>query len=563
MKFRIPRSKNGVAVNPSQAPAADGWNPLTLALLTAVWIAVFSNWPLWNEVLALDETGWGFVAAFCAMVTALTGALLALFAWRWTLKPVLVLFLLAAAAGAHFMGTYGVVIDRTMMVNLMQTDVRETRDLLSPRLFASLVLLAGVPVAWLLRVRVVPARPARQLVRNLVGVAAGIAVLIGAFFAVSADFSAAMRNHQSLRFMINPLNAFYGIGMLLRERAAQPRGPLQPIGLDARLVARGTDVRPPLFVFVVGKTARADHFSLNGYARPTNPELAQLDLVSFTDVTSCGTSTAASLPCMFSHLGRAAYEARERDYEDLLDLLQRAGLAVLRIDNQSGCKGLCDRVPHAHAAQAPPGMAPPPAALCARGECFDEALLYGIDARIAALPAARRAHGVVLFLHPMGSHGPAYSTRSPDDRKVFLPECRTNVLKQCDPAGLVNAFDNSIRYADHVLARTIAWLQSTTARFDPTLLYVSDHGESLGESGLYLHGLPYAFAPRVQTHVPMLFWAAPQTLAHERISMDCLRARRAGPLKHDHLFHTVLPLVGVHASEYRAGLDAFAACRQS
>jgi lipid A ethanolaminephosphotransferase len=336
---------------------------------------------------------------------------------------------------------------------------------------------------------------------------------------------------------------------------ARPVGPPAEIGRDAA-VSRAPGTRPPLLMLVVGETARADHFALNGYARDTNPELSRLDVISFRDVTACGTSTAAALPCMFSHLGREGFAARTRDHENLLDLLQRAGLAVLWLDNQSGCKGLCERVANAMANRPAGGDAALLDGLCDGEECLDEALLRGLDRRLAELPAERRARGVVLVLHQMGSHGPAYAKRSPPGHKPFVPECTTTVLQQCAPADLVNAYDNSIAYTDHVLAQAIGWLGRQAERHDPALLYVSDHGESLGEGNVFLHGMPWTVAPRTQTHVPMLLW-----LGTRGSLADCLQAGRDAPLSHDHVFHTVRGLVGVHAAEYRPALDVLSACR--
>ncbi len=533
-------------------PTSCEWNPLTLALLIAVWIAAVANWPLWRALFALPENaslrGGLFVAGFAGLIAALTLALLALAAWRRAIKPAAALLLVPAAAGAHFMGTYGVVIDPSMMTNVLQTNVTETRDLLGWRLFASLLVIAALPIAWLWRVPVRRLGFGAQLGRNLGGMiaAAGVAALL--LFAIFADLSATMRNHKSLRYLINPHNSFYALGVLAHQANAKPAGPPLPIGEGATLADRPAGRKPPLFLLVVGETARGDHFSLNGYARPTNPQLAGLGVVSFRDVTSCGTNTAASLPCMFSHLGREAYVSRERDQENLLDLAQRLGLAVLWLENQSGCKGVCERVPVIDASQGAP------AALCSDGECLDEALLHGLDARLAALPAERRARGVLLVMHQMGSHGPAYWRRSPPDGKPFLPECETNVLQQCDRQALINAYDNSIAYTDRMLAGAISWLKQQSA-FEPLMLYISDHGESLGENGLYLHGLPYAVAPREQKHPAMVVWTPS---ADQR---QCLAAQRDAPLSHDHLFHTVAGTLGIHAAEYRPALDLLAPCR--
>ena len=547
-------------------PHLSGWNPLTLALLAGVWIAALPNWPLWRALAALPEMatprGVAFGIGFAAMIAALTTALLALAAWRWSIKPAITLVVVAAALGAHFMGSYGVVIDSTMMINVLQTDPREVRDLLSGRLALTVLVLAVLPLIAAWRARVRPLRLAAQLGRNLLGVGAALLVLVAMIYALFADLSATMREHTSMRYLINPLNSFYALGDLALQSQAKPSGPPQPIGLDARIAPRTPGSRPPLLMLVVGETARADHFSLNGYARPTNPELARLGMASFGEVSSCGTNTAASLPCMFSHLGKAGFEGRDHDSENLLDLVQRSGMAVLWLDNQAGCKGLCARVPNAHASTAPPGAAPLPATLCADDECLDEALLLGLDERLMALPAERRARGVLLVMHQMGSHGPAYFKRSPPDRKPFTPECQTNALQQCDRQALVNAYDNSIAYTDHMLAQSVAWLMRRAAEYEPALLYLSDHGESLGENNIYLHGLPYAVAPREQKHVPMVWWQPAPGATTTRPGSACLAGRTAVPLTHDHLFHTVLGVLGVQAAEYRQTLDAFAPCRR-
>ena len=559
----MPASKS-TASSERRAAREGGRNPVTLAVLASLWLASVCNWPLWRALLGLPEMhslrGSVFMLSLGLMIAALVTVVLAALAWRHSIKPAIAMLVLAAAFGAHFMGSYGVVIDPTMMVNVLNTDVHETRDLLNLRLLVGVAVLAGVPLLFLWRTRVADAPMAAQAVRNAVALVTALTLLVSLAVLSFADLSSTMRNHKSLRYMINPANSFYALGRLAVQAQARPVGPPVAIGTDARLLPQPAGARPPLLMLVIGETARADHFSANGYARPTNAETAPLGLVSFRDVTSCGTNTAASLPCMFSHLGRDGFLAREEEYENLLDLLQRAGLAVLWVDNQSSCKGLCLRVANAMARDAPPGTRHADG-LCDGDECLDEALLTGLDQRLAALPEAQRARGVVLVMHQMGSHGPAYYKRSPPQRKPFLPECSTNVLQQCSRDQLVNAFDNSIAYTDHVLARAVGWLNAQQASHAPALLYVSDHGESLGENNLYLHGMPWAVAPREQKHVPMLMWLPAQTEARLGVRTDCLRTRQNVPLTHDNLFHTVMGLVGVTSAEYRAPLDVLQPCR--
>ena len=538
-------------------------SPFGAALLAALWIAGIGNLALWRSMADLPEVanarGLAFGIGFGVAIAAIHVALFSLLAWRWTLKPVITLFLLAAAGGAYFMLSYGVVIDRSMMVNVLLTDGREARELLSLRMLGALLVLGVLPAVLLWRARIAWAPPLRQLRQNAIVFAASCAVLASAGGLFFQDLSATMRNHTQLRYLINPLNSFYALAIVGRQPVQRSGVAVLPLGEDAHLPALAAGAKPPLMVMVVGETARADHIGLNGYARDTTPRLgSEPGVASLRNVWSCGTNTAASVPCMFSNLGREAFENRPANTEGLADVLQRAGYAVLWLDNQAGgCKGVCDRVPKVdyRALQA---AAPE---LCQGDECFDEVMLRGLDERIARLPAERRARGVVVFMHQMGSHGPAYYLRSPARFKRFTPECTTNALQQCAREQVVNAYDNTIAYTDHFLASTIDWLKTREAQWAPALVYVSDHGESLGENNLYLHGLPYRFAPDVQKHVPWISWFSPQFERQSGVSTACLKAKADERLSHDDYFHSALGLLNVQTRVYEAARDIGASCR--
>ncbi len=550
--------------NPPGAPR--GWSPGMLALVLSGWLALAGNLPLWRATWALPElAGWRgllFSLGLAVWITTAVMALLSLLAWPRLLKPVAFLLLLAAAASSYFMLQYSVVIDATMLANVVNTDTREVRDLMSWSLVFSLVVLAGLPMAWLLRQKIAPRPFWSQAWRNLLTLLAALALLALVTLAAYQDLASLMRNHKQVRYLVNPLNAIYASGKLLADQLPRARRVLQPIGQDARLgPSYAGQQRTPLVVLVVGETARAANFSLGGYARQTTPQLEALrdagGLTYYSQVRSCGTNTQASVPCMFSHLGKREYEAGTQPFENLLDLLQRAGLAVLWLDNQSGCKGLCARVNQVITRTLDvPG-------LCSGGECLDEILLHGLDERIAALDSARRARGVVVVMHQMGSHGPAYYRRSPAAFKKFLPECSSNVLQDCPREHLLNAYDNTLLYTDHVLASTVRWLdgRSRGGKVDGAMVYVSDHGESLGENNLYLHGLPYALAPDTQTHVPMVTWLSGAMQKRLGIRVDCLRQHAAQPLSHDNLFHSMLGLLEVQTNLYKQELDWFSPCR--
>jgi lipid A ethanolaminephosphotransferase len=533
-------------------------NPALLVLAASLWMAIVGNAPLWRELDSLGllraHSGWLTALGIAGVLAAALYLLLSLLSWRWVLKPAVIVLLAATAFGAHFMWAYHVVIDSTMATNMLLTDWHEVLALLTPQLALVVVLGALLP-AWLVWKAPVTYRAWKpQALRNVAAAAAALLVALAFLILSFQPLASAMRNYKQLRYLMNPLNSVYALGHAAFGGHRMPKE-LQALGTDAMIVGAGP--RPPLFVLVLGETGRSGNFGLNGYERDTTPELAREGVASFTNAWSCGTSTAASVPCMFSHLGREGFLARERDSENLLDVLQHAGLAVLWLDNQpGGCKGVCDRVPTADTSASKDPR------YCAGGECLDGVLLEGLDARLAALPPQKRARGVVLVMHQMGSHGPAYAQRSPAAFKRFLPECTSNHLPDCSAAQLRNAYDNSIAYTDHVVASTIGWLRQRTD-YDSALLYVADHGESLGEKNLYLHGMPYAIAPDVQKHVPWITWLSPGFEQRSGVTLRCLRSRADVQLSHDHLFHSVLGLLQVSTQAYRRTLDAYAGCAAS
>lgn len=529
----------------------------------AVYLLLAANWPLWAELARIGRAPSVYLPAVLGMAWLLlsgTVALLALTAWSRWIKPLWMALVVVAAVVQYYAFAYRMVMDPSMAASVLQTDPGEARDLLSLRLLVSVLLVAAPAVLWLARVPLLPERWWPRLWRNALLLIAALAACAAGAVAMSRVLAPLMRSEPHLRYMMNPLAAVYSTGAAALRPMFQRSRPLLPITAGAALgPSYAAQAKPPLLVLVVGETARADHFGLNGYARDTTPELAARGVLSWRNVHSCGTSTLASVPCMFSHLGRQGYEDRGSEHENLLDVLQAAGLAVLWLDNQGGCKGVCERVPHAQVNDAAAVAAHP--AQCGGDECLDALLLEGLDRRIAALPPERTARGVVLVLHQLGSHGPAYAKRSPQAFKRFLPECRTNTLSECSNAELMNAYDNSIAYTDHFLAGTIDWLKAQSARYDTGMLYMSDHGESLGEYGLYLHGMPYRLAPEVQKHVPFVAWLDGGLGRRAGLAGGCLRAGTEAELTHDNLYPTVLGLMDVRSPTYRGALDAFARCR--
>ena len=529
-----------------------------MLLAAAIYLTAACNGPLWRGLLAGRPLGapatWGFAVAVGTACASATFVLLAIVSPRSIVKPLLTLVLLATAVAVHFMGAYGVILDTSMLRNLLHTDFAEARELVGRDILVAVLAYAAVPIALVWWPQLIRSPPRRAIVRRVLAICGAWLLVVAALLPVYRDLASLIRNQPHLRNLLTPENYLFALGRALTQdthRAALSR---VPIGEDAHLgAAWKTRTRPVLFVLIVGETARADHFSLNGYARDTTPELARLGVVNFPNVTSCGTATEVSLPCMFSALGRGEYDGdRIRREEGLLNVLARTGLRVVWRDNQSGCKGVCagkgiefQSVRHVQL----PG-------LCTSDGCLDEVLIKDLEATVASDDRSQ-----VIVMHQLGNHGPAYFSRYPERFRRFVPTCDTPELRHCSREEIVNAYDNALAYTDHVVAETIEFLKARSDRYDTVLLYVSDHGESLGEHGLYLHGMPYSIAPREQTHVPMVVWLSPEFERSTGIDDDCLRGVAANPASHDNLFHSVLGLLDVETSVYRAEQDLFSVCR--
>ena len=459
----------------------------TLALLASVTSTLLFDSTFFRALAAGRDphalSTWWFVAAVAIALTAILTAILLIALQRPIAKALLALLFLGSAVTGYYVGAYGIYLDPGMMRNVLHTDVREAFELVSLSMLASVALLAGVPIALLAWIRIAPSSRRDALVVRPLLALLSLAIAVAALLTVGRSFASLMRNSPDVRYLATPLNYLWSLPVAAFADEKTVIKPRAPVGLDAHRASRA-NARPAFVVLVIGEAARAANWQLDGYARETTPELAaRNDVINFPNATSCGTSTEASLPCLFAPFGRAHAE-RARASESLLDVAQRAGIDVLWRDNQSGCKSVCAGV----RSELIDAKSAPQA--CRDGQCYDEGLLEGFDAVVAH--AAQR--DALLVLHQKGSHGPGYFRRYPPAFRRFAPACEARDLTDCTPGSIVNAYDNTIAYTDHVLAQTIALLAREDATRDAALLYVSDHGESLGEDGLYLHGLPWAIA---------------------------------------------------------------------
>ena len=521
-------------------------------------------WAALYFTTVLNASFWRYLAEHLAPVTvgavlfalslpaALFSAFVLVFSllvWPGLVKPLLIGLLLLSSAANYAMWQFGLFIDADMVRNILETNPREAADFFTRQSLAWVALTGLVPALALAAVRLRYHPPLREARRRLVLAMAALAALTLIAASTYKEYVSFGRNHRLVRRLINPGNYLYAAvrHFQIEAEKRRPFAALDP----AAVLEPIPDNEFTVFVLVLGETARARNFALYGYSRDTTPRLSDMDdLLTFSRVDSCGTSTAISLPCLFSELSRGDFDAAEAKFkENLIDLLQNSGYQVWWRDNDDGCKEVCRRVPTEY-------MDRQGGLFCEGRSCLDEALLVGLEERLSRLSG-----DTVIVLHARGSHGPSYYQRYPENFRVFTPTCDTTDLQTCSREAIVNTYDNTIVYTDHLVASAIEILKKFP-QFESGLLYVSDHGESLGENNIYLHGLPYAIAPEEQKRIPLLLWLSKVMLRNDWLDRSCL-ARRAAEeaFSHDHFFHSLLSLLEVRSRFYDPGLDIFRPCR--
>ena len=308
-----------------------------------------------------------------------------------------------------------------------------------------------------------------------------------------------------------------------RYQAAEKRKNVQEIPLpDASL----TDDSPAVCILVIGESARRDHFSLYGYPKETNPYTVK-DTVKAYVADASATYTAAGVKAILE------YKDTDELYEILPNYLYRTGIDVfwrtsnwgeppVHVRSYETIGDLRKRLPETSGK-------------------YDGDLLVGLKDEILA-GGKDQVFGV---LHTYTNHGPSYNTNYPPEFEVFTPVSSTVEMSKVSREELFNAYDNSIVYTDWIVHSVIDIVRETGRR--GCVLFVSDHGESLGENNLYMHGVPYSMAPREQLEIPFVVWT----------SDPSLRLKDLDEVTQHHVFHTVLDFFGVESPIFDENFSIF------
>ena len=516
-----------------------------LIAYVSLFIMLTGNIALFSKTLQAYPPSWQHLPMLASLFIAFTLGTLLFFlaicygrATRW----VLALFLVVTALAAYYMDSFGAIIDADMLQNLAQTDTQEALGLMNGTMLLRLLFFGLLP-AWLV-VRYAPSSTDWLHELKARGLLIGMIVLILAAVVAPlwSSYYFYISQHKFARAYANPLYPVYSAQKFYKREMkarAYAQMEIKPTAKDA--VSLSSQHKRELIIMVVGETARFDRFSLNGYHKETNPLLKQEQVVSFKNVSSCGTSTAHSVPCMFSLLGRKEFEiGKALQMENALDVLADKGVAVLWRDNNSDSKGVALRIQYENFKSTTHN------AVCDT-ECRDVGMLGGLDQYIKA----HKDQDIMIVLHQLGNHGPWYSKRYPKEFERFKPVCKKGELNECTQEEIDNAYDNAILYTDYFLAQTIKFLKQYDGQYETAMLYVADHGESLGENGVYLHAAPYEIAPKEQTHVPAILWLG----QHFDYHLDQVKPYENYALSHDDVFCTILTAFELKSQTCNAKVD--------
>ena len=454
------------------------------------------------------------------------------------IKLLSIIFVICNALVFYTMIAYHTQIDKVMFMNLLQTDSGEISELLNWKILVCLIGL-GIFPAIIIKHCTLIISSFHKIIKSIILSLLSLGLIGGIFHQTSNLF---LHRYKYLQDYLPPLNYIQSIAQVTLE-AVIPQPPLQIISQDITPVKINN--KPNLIVFIMGETTRAANFSLNGYTRPTNEALTPYlkEITYYPNTQACGTSTAIAVPCIFSVYDRQHFKEGSEAYtENILDIFNKADYKVRWFDNDGGCKDVCNRVWY----EEP----------CQSKTCKDDVLLENLKEKLETVKDNQ-----LIVLHTRGSHGPSYHLRYDQQDDIYAPICQDNELWNCTPEELVNVYDNTIHYVSRFIAKMIDILKSLEDRYNPVLIYTSDHGESLKEDGLFLHSASYETAPKYQKEVPLLVWL-PQNNGYHLKNVCLKNKAQQSRHSHDNIFHSLLGLSEIKSQHYQKELDIFAGCRK-
>ncbi|WP_258177773.1 phosphoethanolamine transferase [Photobacterium iliopiscarium] len=519
----------------------------------SLYFALLFNFPTLAKIFSLSHNVANPIFPYTAPIV-LIAAFIIIFSclcWPYIFKTIMIFLTITSSMALFAEVNYHTLFDNAIIESIFQTRSDEAWSYVNLHSITYIVVFGLLPSIWIACVKITKRKTfLKEIIARIILIGIAMTALLIIALTNYKSYAAVGRNNHYLNRMIIPGHVYAGGKYLYKEFIYKPL-PYKKQGLDAKLLPTENH-KPTLFVMVLGETARTYDYAYNGYKRDTNPYTKNEGIISFKNVESCGTYTALSVPCMFSNLTRAHYnQDRAYSQDNAVDIIHRAGAEVLWIDNDGGSKGVAARVPYVATDTSQHNQ------YCDGTSCYD-----GVMLKKAADFINKDDKNKLLVLHLIGSHGPTYFQRYPKQFDRFKPSCNRSDIENCTDQEIKNVYDNTILYTDYVDEQVIKLLKKNEGKYNVAMLYMSDHGESLGENGFYLHGAPFPIAPKEQKHVPWLLWIPTQYAQQKGINLSCLRSKEdIGHLSHDNLFHSLLGLYGVKSKVINPALDISTSCR--
>lgn len=517
MKQRLQNLRTQLAANLSM--------PISLkkfSIILSVLTLLLYHYPLFKYIIGNIEHGFNGILILLTMIVVMLVAnfmvyYLLLYLGRIVGRILLSLFFIGNSIALYFINNYNVLVDRTMMGNVFNTRFSEASGYFSFSGVLYFMLLGVLPAIYIMMRKIDWGTYKRFMLNTVISLASIIVVAI----ANMTNFPWIDRNATTIGSLIMPWSYiantaryFHKQHQLNREEIKLP---------DATI----TNEEREIVVLVIGESARRDHFSLYGYKQETNPLLKDDNVVALVADASA-TYTTEGVKAILDH------KPTKELYEILPNYLYRNGVDVvwrstnwgeppLHIEHIYNLAALKERYPEANGN-------------------YDGILLEGLKEEIEAC----EAHKVLIVLHTSTSHGPEYYAKYPEEFTKFTPVCTTVEMAKAEQSELINAYDNTILYTDYLLHSVIEVLREVDA-VRSTMIFVSDHGESLGEGNRFMHGLPMAVAPKEQYEIPFIVWCSD-------------REQKIKPLDkvgHYHVFHSVLNFLSIDSPIYDESTNIF------
>lgn len=516
---------------------------------------IFFNLGFLKEVYTITKSI-GYTIGACFVIYFIFLFFNAIIFNKYTAKFTSIIILLINAPVLYFMNAYNVLIDKVMILNVLETNSSETTELLNLKFLIYMFFLGIIPSFFILKNTTIKYKTfLKEVLYKFLILFISLISIVFLLLINYKDTSSYARNNKALKYKIIPINYISSTNSIIHKKIHNKFTATFTTLTDDMIITKNinNNDKKNIVIFIVGEAARANNFSLNGYGKNTNEYLEKENILYFNNVRSCGTATAISVPCMFSHFERKKFNVEEKnDYENLTDFLQKAGFYLMWLDNNSDCKGVCNRIEDSINYTKKENINK----YCnGQDECFDEVMLENLQEKIDNT----KSKNIAIFLHQKGSHGPAYYLRYPKNFEKFKPVCKSENFSKCDNAEIVNAYDNTINYTSYFINKSIDFLKQNE-NYNSMLFYVSDHGQSLGEKGVYLHGAPYFIAPDEQTNIPMIMWFSNSFKNDFNIDENCLLNKKNSKFSHDNVFHSFLGLFNIETKYYNSELDIFNNC---